>query len=89
MRGGCVPYPIVAIAHPPRAPWEKAPSGPVKLVKQDNGESNDTVQGGAGEGCHCISCGTPRGLARRHDGGFPMKGDLSQDPGVTSRSGVN
>ena len=39
------------------------------------------IQGTAGEGCHGI-CRMPEGLARRHDGGPPVKGDFRQEPGV-------
>ena len=37
---------------------------------------------GAGEGCHGIF-GIPEGLARRHDGGPPLEGDLRQEPRIT------
>ena len=73
--------PIKAFARPPRAPWEEAPSRSPKLGKHGNKESYDKVQGSAGKGRHGI-CGIPGVLARRHDGGHPVEGDLRQEPGV-------
>ena len=43
--------------------------------KCGNEESYGNVQGSTGEGRHGI-CGMPRGLARRHNGGAPVEGDL-------------
>ena len=40
------------------------------------------VQGSAGEGRHNI-CGIPGDLARRHDGGPAVEGDLRQEAGIT------
>ena len=61
--------------------WEEAPPISPKLGKHGNEESYGKVQGSAGEGRHGI-CGMPRVLARRHDGGPPVEGDLRQEPGV-------
>ena len=38
-------------------------------------------QGSAGKGRHGV-CGMSGGLARRHDGGHPVEGNLGQEPGV-------
>ena len=44
-------------------------------------KSYGKVEGSAGERRHGI-CGMPGGLARRHDGGPPVEGNLRQEPGV-------
>ena len=72
---------IKALARPPRTPWEDAPARSPNPRKYDNGESYGKVQGSAGEGRHGI-CGMPEGLARIHDGGPPVEGNLRHKPGV-------
>ena len=81
MRGSCIPYPINALAHPPRAPWEEAPVRSPKQGKYGNEETYGKIQGSAGEGRYGIF-GMLRGRARSHDGGLQMEGDLKQKPGV-------
>ena len=81
MRGSCTSRPIKALAHPPRTPWEEAPARSLNSRKFGNEESYGKVQGSTGEGRHGI-CGMPGDLARRHDGGTPVKGNLRQEPGV-------
>ena len=84
MRGSCASCPIEALAHPPRAPWEKAPAGSLKLGKCDNEESYGKVQGSVEEGRHDF-WGMSRGLATRHDREALLEGDLSQEAGVAWR----
>ena len=69
------------LSRPPRTPWEEAPAKSPNPRKCGNKESYGKVQGNAGEGCHDI-CGMPGDLARRHDGGPPVKVNLRQEPGV-------
>ena len=81
MRGSCTPHPIKDLARPLRTPWEEAPALSPNPGKYGNEESSGEVQGGVVEGRHGIG-GKPGGLARRHDGGPPVEGDLVQEPGV-------
>ena len=81
MRGSCTSRLLKARARPPRTPWEKAPGRSPNPRKYDNEKSYGKVQGSAGEGRHGI-CGMPGDLARRHDGGSPVEGNLRQEPGV-------
>ena len=80
MRGSCISRPIKALTRPPRTLWEEAPSRSPNPRKYHNEESYGKVQGSVGEGRHGI-CGMPGGLARRHDGGPPVEGNLRQEPG--------
>ena len=81
MRRNCTSRPIKALARPPRTPWEEAPARSPNPGKYDNEESYGKVQGSAEEGHHGI-CRIPGDLARRHDGGPPVKGNFRQEPGV-------
>ena len=81
MLGSCTPCPVKALARPACAPWEEAPARSPNPKKCVNEESYGKVQGSGGERRHDI-CGMPEDLARRHDGGPPVDGDLRQEPGV-------
>ena len=81
MRGSCTSCPIKALTRPPRTTWEETPARSPNPRKYDNEESYGKVQGSAGEERHGI-CGMPGGVARRHDGGRPVEGNLRQEPGV-------
>ena len=81
MRGSCTSRPVKAPARPPRTPWEKAPARSPNPGEYANEKRYGKVQVNAGEGRHGI-CGMPGGLARTHDGGPPVEGNLRQEPGV-------
>ena len=50
----------------------------INIHTHDNEGSYGKVHGSAGEGRDDI-CGMPGGLARRHDGGPSVEGDLRQE----------
>ena len=81
LKGGYTPCAIKAIARPLRASWKEAPAGPPKPGQQDNDKRYGKVQGSVGEERHGI-CGMPAGLARRHNGGPPVEGDLGREPWI-------
>jgi hypothetical protein len=81
VRGSCTSRPIKALARPPRTTWGEAPAKSRNPGKCANETSYGKVQGSAEEGRHGI-CEMPGGLARRHDGGPPVEGNLRQEPGV-------
>ena len=81
MRGSCTSRSTNVLARYPRTPWEEAPTRSPNPRKYDNEESYGKVQGSAIEERHDI-CRMPGGLARRHDGGPPVEGNLRQEPEV-------
>ena len=78
---GVVPCVLKALARPPRAPWETTLARSPNPGKCGNEESYGKIQGRAGERHHYI-CGMPGGLAKRHDEGLPVEGDLRQEHGA-------
>ena len=80
LRGSCA-RPIKAPTRPPRTPCEEAPAGSPKSGHHDIEKSYGKVQASAGKGRHSI-WRMPGGLARRHNGGPSVEGDLRQEPGI-------
>ena len=80
MRGSCAPCLTRALARPPRASWKEAPAGSPKPGKHGIEERYGYVQGSAGKGRHGIR-GIRGCLARTHDGGPRVEGDLRREPG--------
>ena len=87
MRGSGTPCPVKALTRPPRPPWVEDPARSPNPGKCANEESYGKIQENVGKGRHGI-CGIPWGVARRHDGGPPVEGDLRQEPGVAGRGGT-
>ena len=58
-----------------------------KPSKYGKKERYGKIQGSAGERHHGVG-GMPGGLARRHDGGPPVEGDLRQEPRVAWPGGT-
>ena len=81
MRGSCTPRPTKALARPLRTPRGNALARYPNPETYGNEDRYGKVKGSTGEGRHDI-CGMLGDLARRHDEGPTVEGDLRQEHGV-------